>query len=188
MKYAVTVDGQTYQIEVCQDGKVRIDGKLHAVGLRSRGPQASEDSDSLTDDASSRFSLSLDQRTFDAIVDPSSGEASWSVTIGGRAYEAKVQRLIEPVSSITHRSTGRASDGRIMAPLPGLVLDVLVAPGQRVRAGEVLILLESMKMQMEVRAPFAGTVSESHTQPGQEVAEGQLLVLVSAETPELNPA
>lgn len=66
--------------------------------------------------------------------------------------------------------------GRITAPMPGLVLQVLVQPGQSVEAGEPLVLLESMKLQLAVPAPAPARVAEVLCQPGATVDLGEALV------------
>ncbi|HUR85127.1 MAG TPA: biotin carboxylase N-terminal domain-containing protein [Solirubrobacteraceae bacterium] len=65
------------------------------------------------------------------------------------------------------------------APMPGSVLAVRVRDGDSVRAGDVLVVLESMKMELEVVAPAAGTVHDLAVAPGDRVSSGQLLVGVS---------
>jgi acetyl/propionyl-CoA carboxylase alpha subunit len=69
----------------------------------------------------------------------------------------------------------RSGDGRVKAPIPGLVTQVLVAPGTVVEAGQPLLYLEAMKMQNEIRAPFTGTVKTVHVTAGQGVARDQVL-------------
>jgi acetyl/propionyl-CoA carboxylase alpha subunit len=67
-------------------------------------------------------------------------------------------------------------DGRITAPIPGLITAVLVEEGQRVRAGQPLMVLEAMKMENEIRSPMTGLVESIHVSPGSSVAKQALLV------------
>ena len=69
-----------------------------------------------------------------------------------------------------------AADREIHAPMPGLVLRVLVAPGDAVEAGQGVVVLEAMKMENELTAPAAGTVAAVHAAPGDAVAKNGLLV------------
>jgi len=62
--------------------------------------------------------------------------------------------------------------------MPGLLVALHVSEGAEVALGQPVIILEAMKMQMEIRAPHAGTVRQVHVAPGQEVAGGQLLVTI----------
>jgi acetyl-CoA/propionyl-CoA carboxylase biotin carboxyl carrier protein len=73
-----------------------------------------------------------------------------------------------------------ASSGSLEAPMPGTVLLVNVADGDAVATGDVLLVLESMKMEVPIAAPYAGTVAGLELRPGDGVALGQLLVAVVA--------
>ena len=64
------------------------------------------------------------------------------------------------------------------APIPGLITRVLVRPGEQVEAGQILLVLEAMKMENEIRAPMMGTVSTVLVVPQQSVARGDMLVEV----------
>ena len=64
----------------------------------------------------------------------------------------------------------------ILAPMPGLVLQVLVEPGQAVEEGQGLVVLEAMKMENELRAPSSGSVAAVHIAPGDTVGKNALLV------------
>ena len=71
-----------------------------------------------------------------------------------------------------------AAEREVRAPMPGLVLRVLVEPGQEVAAGTGLVVLEAMKMENELTAPAAGTVAAVHAAPGDAVGKNDLLVEV----------
>ncbi len=65
---------------------------------------------------------------------------------------------------------------RLTAVIPGLILQVLVAPGETVRPGQSLLILEAMKMQNHISSHDAATVKALHAAPGDMVMKGQLLV------------
>ena len=67
---------------------------------------------------------------------------------------------------------------QLLAPMPGKVVRVLVATGQKVEAGQGLLVIEAMKMQNEVRSPKSGTI-EKLAREGQTVNAGEILAIVS---------
>ncbi len=79
----------------------------------------------------------------------------------------------------------RAGDGTILAPMPGTVLAVEVAEGDRVAADQALGMMEAMKMELTLRAPHAGTVTEVEASPGRRVDLGERLFVV---VPDEDPA
>lgn len=87
------------------------------------------------------------------------------------------ERLVASTPAATARSIPGTLE--IDAPLPGLVLDVKVTPGQVVSEGQVLVILEAMKMENEITAPAAGTVSAVHVEKGGSVSPGDVLVVLS---------
>jgi acetyl/propionyl-CoA carboxylase alpha subunit len=82
----------------------------------------------------------------------------------------------------TREFSASASTGGLTTPLPGVVVSVTVSVGQRVSAGEVLMVIEAMKMEHTITAPYAGTVQTIHFARGDRVPEAsQLLELARAE-------
>ena len=81
----------------------------------------------------------------------------------------------EPVSSVPKV----AGSGQIVAPMPGLILDILVAVGDTVRAGAAVIKIEAMKMENEIPAPMDGTVKEIVVKKGDRVQTDEVLLVIA---------
>jgi 3-methylcrotonyl-CoA carboxylase alpha subunit len=94
--------------------------------------------------------------------------------------------LAEATYRLSHVDPGaageaeRSAGGRLTAPMPGKVSDVLVRPGERVRRGQVLVVLEAMKMEHAIVAPAEGVVEAVHCAGGDVVAEGAELLSLGA--------
>ena len=118
------------------------------------------------------------------------GEMEW-IVVEDRPYEIVVDRdlrWISTYSAIHHVEVHdlsaavvrpRSGDGRVKAPIPGLITRVLVSAGQTVQAGQPLLTLEAMKMENEIRAPRAGTVSALNVDAGKTVARHDLLAEIT---------
>ncbi len=99
------------------------------------------------------------------------------VTHGGTAVDVEVRSPADLLLERFGLDTADASAEReVRAPMPGLVLRMLVTPGQAVHAGEGVVVLEAMKMENELTAPADGVVAAVHAAPGAAVAKGDLLV------------
>ncbi len=90
------------------------------------------------------------------------------------------QRVIARLENPRRRSrrADNTQAGALTAPMPGLVAGVAVCEGQQVERGQVVAVLESMKMQMQMRAPVGGRVSKVAVQKGSQVEKGSLLVQI----------
>lgn len=101
-----------------------------------------------------------------------------------RKAQPVVQPAVQPVREVDAQPapvrTPRqpAGTGGVHSPLPGVVLKVLVKPGDAVKEGQTLLVLEAMKMENNVDAPKAGTVTGVSVQTGDSVMEGDLLVTI----------
>jgi biotin carboxyl carrier protein len=165
-RHAVRVDGTIFTVEIEDqraDGVfVVVDGQPVAVDARL--PRTGTGS------------LLLDGVSY--VVDLAEGRGSTHVVVDGETFQVHLEDpgRGRPVSA------GKASDGdgqRLVAPMPGKVVAVLVAVGQRVDAGAGLVVLEAMKMENEFKATANGVITEVHVAPGQAVDAGDLLVVVA---------
>ncbi|MCA9971009.1 MAG: biotin/lipoyl-binding protein, partial [Anaerolineales bacterium] len=94
-----------------------------------------------------------------------------------RAYSGLHRVAVRDLGAAVARP--RSRDGRVKAPIPGLVTRVLVAAGEAVAAGQPLLVLEAMKMENEIRAPRDGVVTAVHVYAGQSVAREMVMVEVA---------
>jgi len=95
------------------------------------------------------------------------------VKLGRRVFEFDVQRNGPKRKGADATSETTES---IVAPMPGTVLDVRVGEGDGFEAGDAIVIIESMKMEMTLSAPHAGVVRRLHCKPGQLVEQGAVLV------------
>lgn len=160
---AIQFDGHPYTVEVRPDPAQRntfravIDGEPITVTLPELSAGALPDW------------VVVDRRPYEVIFDP---DLRW-LQVGGRRYPLETRDL----EAATHRPA--SGDGRVKAPIPGLVTRLLVEPGQRVEPGQPLLILEAMKMENEIHAPRGGVVQQVHAQVGQGVARDVLLVEIA---------
>ncbi|MFC1740672.1 sodium-extruding oxaloacetate decarboxylase subunit alpha [Pseudomonadota bacterium] len=108
----------------------------------------------------------------------SGGPESYTVHVNGQAFEVDVAPSGK-VTSIAPAAAGK-DDGQVVpAPLAGNIFKVMVRPGQKVKQGEVIVILEAMKMETEVRAPCDGTIFKVTVREGDSVALKDPLLYIS---------
>ena len=162
MKYIVTIQGQEIPVEV--DGReVRVAGRTIEAHL------------SPVPGTPLRHLLLGGQSL--TLVMGRQEPGRWQVEFHGTHYPVEVvderTRHIRSLTSGPARQDGAA---QLKAPMPGLVVRVLIEPGQNVVPGQGLIVLEAMKMENELKAKSRAKIRAIAVAPGQAVEKGQILV------------
>ena len=120
----------------------------------------------------------------------------YKIKIGDKVYEVELEAVSEkegkieaskpetikeekPEKTEDKVAEQKAGNIKVEAPMQGLVVGVNVSPGQKVKAGETLIVLEAMKMENPIVAPVDGTVEGIHISKGDTVETGALLISLS---------
>ena len=123
------------------------------------------------------YSLLLDGQSLPVVVEEQPG-GRLRITVDGRPVEVQVQDekalLLERFG--LNETDDDNAERTVHAPMPGLVLTVMVQPGQYVHTGEGLLVLEAMKMENELRAHTDGVVKALHVAPGDAVVKNALLL------------
>lgn len=164
MKYVTTINGQEFEVEIVDERHVRVGDKLLTVDFESVSGQPV-------------YSLILGGKSFESFV--YQGDEDWEVLLRGRQYQVKVED--EREKRLRAAAGGGVAEGgefHLKAPMPGLVVAVPVTEGQEVKKGQVLIILESMKMQNELKAPRDGVVDRIRVKAGESVEQKQTLLSV----------
>lgn len=144
--------------------------------------------------AARRWELAWDDGVVEAEI-VSEGEGRLTLTLGGAAHSLEyaftgcdgqfvLDGVEHTVFDITYakpeRLGAQAGNGRISAPMNGRVVALQVSEGEAVVAGQVLLVVEAMKMEHSIAAPFAGAVKGLFTEVGAQVAPGGLLMEIAA--------
>jgi biotin carboxyl carrier protein len=163
VKYFAGVGEHTFEIEINEDGVV-VDGEPITVDLRQSG-------------VSQLYSLLLDGASFEMIVEET--QQSFDVTLRGEQFRVRIE------DERTRRlHAGRQGpplpqgDLTVRAPIPGLVVKVLVQDGDEIIEDQPLIILEAMKMENEIRAVRSGVVRKVEVSAGKSVEQDAVLIVI----------
>ena len=124
-------------------------------------------------------SMIVDGQSLPVSVEPT-GPDTLRVTIDGRRTEVQVKDERDLLVEEFGLGDDEAAGGEVRAPMPGLVLDVLVEEGDEVTADQGLLVLEAMKMENELKAPSGGIVRAIHAASGDAVDKEALLIEIEA--------
>lgn len=164
MKYITVVGNRSYVIDIEREGEIVQDGTAHALDLRAI-------------DQEGLYSLIVDDKSYEALVEEADGQLR--VVIDGTHYSVSVideraKRLAEAAGAFTPIS----GEQGIKSPMPGLIVAIPVNEGDAVKKGQVVLVLESMKMENEIKATRDGVITGIKVVPRQAVEQGQMLLTI----------
>jgi biotin carboxyl carrier protein len=164
MKYITTVNGKEFEIEIVDERHIRIGGRLLTVDFESVSGQPV-------------FYLILDGKSFVSFV--YQGDEDSEVLLRGRQFQVRVED--EREKRLKAAAGGGVAEGgefHLKAPMPGLVVAIPVSEGQEIKKGQVLLILESMKMQNELKAPRDGVIDRIRVKTGESVEQKQTMLSI----------
>jgi biotin carboxyl carrier protein len=164
MKYIATIDNKEFEIEIIDEHHIRSGGKVFQVDFESVSGQPV-------------FSMILDAKSIESYV--YQGDEDWEVLIRGQQYQVKIEDEREKrLRAAAGGSVAEGGEFHLKAPMPGLVVAVLIEEGQPVKKGQVMLILESMKMQNELKSPRDGVMGRIRIKAGESVEQKQTLLSV----------
>jgi len=162
--------------------QIEISGKKRQVELTRAGerPLWTVDGQRLEADATAVspgiYSVLINGKSFDVRIE-SAGAELRAIT-GGREFKIAI---LDEREWRRNRGAAIEAEGlqRVLAPMPGKIVRVLVKTGDVVQAGQGLLVVEAMKMQNEIRTPKSGRIERMHVVEGQTVNAGEVVAIVS---------
>lgn len=162
MRYVATIDGKEISLEILDEHHVNFNGQVFEVDFTSVSGQPV-------------YSLIVNGKSYEGYVYPS--DDGWQVFLHGRLYTVRVEDERErKLRAAIGGAIAESGEFHLKAPMPGLIVAVPVSEGQAVEKGQVLVILESMKMQNELKAPRPGVVQRVRVKPGETVEQKQTLL------------
>ncbi len=166
MRYIATLDGAEHELEVEELGggrcRIRLGEDQFDVDICKVGPAS--------------FSVLVGGRSFDFELHQEGDQ----VLVASRDGSSRVSLIDRSRRASSRAGKRREVSGRaeLKAMMPGRVINVLVAAGDQVEAGQGVLIIEAMKMENELKAPKPGKVIEVKVTAGQTVEKGELLLVI----------
>jgi len=162
MKYIATVEDREYIVEIVDERHVKVNDKTYTVDFETVSGQPV-------------ISLIADGKSHEAYVAP--GDDNWQVLLRGHLFPVKVEDEREKrLRGAAGGGVAETGEYNLKAPMPGLVVAIPVEEGQEVKKGQVLVILESMKMQNELKSPRDGKILRIKAKAGESVEQKQTLL------------
>ena len=161
--YKIIIGDKNFGIEI-NDNKVEIDGKPVEIDLS----QLSQN----------KYHLLLDYKSYNLeVVSNNKKSGEITVKVNNRVVKVEVKTALDELLNKMGFSTNNVGHTKdIAAPMPGLILDVVVNEGDEVEKGDKLLVLEAMKMENIIKSPGSGKIKSIVINKGDSVDSGQKLI------------
>jgi biotin carboxyl carrier protein len=180
-EYEVSVDGKNRKVELTRTGEksftVRIDGKTRTVDIDSKS-------------FDKPFKAKVDDKSYQIVLPRTELGKEMTVKVDEATFTAGIRTPtretsythFEPTIAVRSKKPTRNSqtlEGAIVAPMTGKIVTVKVKKGEQVRAGQVMCVVEAMKMENEIATSKDGVVKQVYVSEGSSVSEGEPLLIIA---------
>ena len=165
MKYLATVNETTFEVDINEDSYVIVDGQRYEIDFRAvgNGPL---------------YSLLIGGNSYEGHIEGT--DDGWQVLHKGDLYMVEIEdERSQRLMKLGGAGIATKGDYYLKAPMPGLVVSVPVKEGQEIRQGDILVVLESMKMQNELKSPRDGTILRIQVNPEDTIQQDAVLLVLS---------
>ncbi len=164
MKYITTIDEQPHTIEIDDNAQLSVDGQ--SVGYDF---QPSSDP--------TLYSLLIGNKSYELRISPE--EEGYIVQLEGDHLDVQVEdERTHRLAGVRGKLASGTGEINIKAPMPGVVIDLLIQNGEEVKEGQTLLILESMKMHNEFKAPRDAIVKDVRVAAGDNLNQKALMVVL----------
>jgi biotin carboxyl carrier protein len=164
MKYITTIGDQQFTIDINHAGEVTVDGEVINVDL-------------LQMQDTTMYSMIIGHQSHD--VRMSEGDGFYEVQVSGDIFQVVVEdERTRRLAGLKRSSEAVTGEVFLKAPMPGVVVEIPVEKGQRVAKGDIVLILESMKMQNEFKAPRDGIIHMLRVGPGDTVEQNAVMLTI----------
>ncbi len=165
MKYISTVGEQEFTIDINDDEHIVINGQEFKIDFQGLA-------------GTPLYSLIMGCQSYDVNIDQ--GADIYHVSLKGTIYDVKVEdERTRRLAGLKGSIAADVGEILIKAPMPGIVIAAPVETGQPVAKGDIVAILESMKMQNEFKAPRNGVISSVRVQAGDKIDQNTIMVTIS---------
>ncbi|MCG3226248.1 MAG: hypothetical protein H7645_04955 [Candidatus Heimdallarchaeota archaeon] len=154
MKKKVTFQGREYIVEVLKDGNISVDGEIFTT--------------TITQGIQKVYKVLVDEHTFTIEV------TDKDIFVDGEESSLSVKPHIEIQSKLLKKQ--QEGKRKIIAPIPGKIIQILVRQGDKVSRNQELLILEAMKMRNRIFSPIDGKITQIHVKKEENVSQDQTLI------------